>query len=136
MSTIKRGIRNLRFGEVIRSALLVNEHLMFQSVMSCSTDLGKFWCGAIVGVTNQRFLVEWQRTKGKNISVPLEQIVSWKITNDAGGLTGMLCKVIPVKVICVDICINEQLTIRVSGDYSMMEIFVNHMKKYCFEKQL
>lgn len=39
----------------------------YQKVMSCSSNKGKTWCGAIVGLTNKRLLIEWQRNKGKDV---------------------------------------------------------------------
>lgn len=72
MGTIKRRIRNARFGTKIMTVLSENECLMYQAVMSCSTNRGKLWCGAVVGLSDKRFFVEWQRTKGKNIAIAYE----------------------------------------------------------------
>lgn len=130
MGIIKQKARNMRYGTEIQSALTAGEHLMFQNIMSCSTNKGKSWCGAIIGLTDKRLLIEWQRKKGKNVSVPYGQIISWKISRGIGGLGDFFSK----DTICVDICINEKMIIRIVGKKSVTEIFINQFKQYCIEK--
>lgn len=136
MSAIKQKIRNVRYGTNIHSVLTADEKLMFQKVISCSCNRGKTWCGAIVGLTNKRLLIEWQQNKGKDVAVTYDQIISWQVSNKIGGLSGILNKLLPIKnYISVDICVNEQLTVRISQKRSIVEILVNHLREYCPEKQ-
>lgn len=126
MGEIKKKIRNLKYGTEICSVLAENEHLTFQNVISCSTNNGKLWCTAVVGLTDKRLIIEWQRNKGKNIALPYEQLKSWRVHNELGGLGGHFVK----KAVCVDICVNEQLTIRIAGKKSITEIFINQLEQY------
>lgn len=135
MGAIKQKIRNIRYGTVIRSALISGEKMMFQNVMSCSTNRGKLWCGAIVGLTNKRVLIEWQRSKGQDVAISYDQIISWQIGNEIGGMSEIVNKLSPMKFFSVDICVNEQLTIRITNKNPIMEIFINQLKKLCPEKQ-
>jgi len=136
LSIIKRTIRNIKYGTDIRSVLTADEKLMFQKVISCSSNRGILWCGAIVGLTNKRLLIEWQQNKGNDVAVTYDQIVSWQVSNKIGGLSGILNNVLPIKnYISVDICVSEQLTVRILQKRSIMEIFVNHLREYCPEKQ-
>lgn len=135
MSVIKRKIRNIRYGTKIHSVLTAGEKLMFQRVMSCSSNKGKLWCGAIVGLTNKRLLIEWQQNKGKDVAITYDQIISWQAINKIGGLSEIANKLLPINVISVDICVSEQLTVRISSEKSDMEMLVNHLKEYCLEKQ-
>lgn len=135
MGAIKQKIRNIRYGTVIRSALISGEKMMFQNVMSCSTNRGKWWCGAIVGLTNKRVLIEWQRSKGQDVAISYDQIINWQIGSEIGGISEIVNKLLPLKFLRVDICVNEQLTIRIINKNSIMEIFINQLKKLCPEKQ-
>lgn len=135
MGVIKRTIRNVRYGTKVHSVLITDESLMFQNVMSCSSNKGRTWCGAIVGLTNKRLLIEWQRNKGKDVAATYDQIVSWQISNKIGGLSGALCKLSKSNLTFVNICVNQQLTISVANENSTMEIFVNHLMELCPEKQ-
>lgn len=135
MGAIKQKIRNIRYGTVIRSALISGEKMMFQNVMSCSTNRGKLWCGAIVGLTNKRVLIEWQRSKGQDVAISYGQIINWQIGSEIGGISEIVNKLLPLKFLSVDICVNEQLTIRIINKNSIMEIFINQLKKLCPEKQ-
>lgn len=134
MGTIKREIRNIRFGTNIRSVLMPGEKLMYQRIMYCSTNKGKFWCTAVVGLTNKRFIVEWQRSRGKPISVEYSQILSWNVTKDIGGLSGIVGKVLPTHELCMDININEDTCIRISEKEQELQIFINHWKQYMGER--
>lgn len=135
MSAIKQKIRNVRYGTTIHSALTAGEHIMFQNVIPCSDNKGRLWCGAVVGLTDKRLLIEWQRNKGKDVAIPYDQIISWQVGNKIGGISEIVNKLLPFNYIVVDICVNEQLTIRASGQNSVMGVFVNHLKRYCPEKQ-
>lgn len=53
MSKIRKIIRNIRFGTQIRSVLMSEETLEYQNVISCSTNQGKTWSSAVVGLTNK-----------------------------------------------------------------------------------
>ncbi|MBQ9927712.1 MAG: hypothetical protein IJO65_07010 [Lachnospiraceae bacterium] len=135
MGTIKRRIRNARFGTKIMTVLSENECLMYQAVMSCSTNRGKLWCGAVVGLSDKRFFVEWQRTKGKNIAIAYEQIISWQVGNELGGISGIVAKIVPNSSECVDVYVNPQMMVRIYGEASENKILINNLKKYCHDKQ-
>lgn len=87
MGKIKQSIRNIRYGTKIRTALSIGESLLYQDVLSCSTNKGRLWCSAVIGLTDKRVLIEWQRIKGKNIVIPHQEIVTWKVTKEIGGLS-------------------------------------------------
>lgn len=126
MSVIRQKIRNLKYGTKIRSVLTADEHLTFQNTMNCSTNNGKLWSTAVIGLSDKRLFIEWQKNKGKNIAIPYEQIKNWKIHNEMGGLSGLLIK----NAVCVDIAINNQLTVRIAGEKSVTEILVNQLKHF------
>ena len=134
MGKIKQSIRNIRYGTKIRTALSIRESLLYQDVLRCSTNKGRLWCSAVIGLTDKRVLIEWQRIKGKNIVIPHQEIVTWKVTKEIGGLSEKITKFSTKKYISVDIAVNEETEIRLSGEYADLEIFINHMKKYCLDK--
>lgn len=136
MGFIKQKVRNIRYGTEIKSVLTAGENLMYQNVMCCSTNNGKLWCGAIIGFTNKRLLVEWQRNKGKDVAVSYDQIIGWKIAREIDGLSGKVEKIIPGDFWVVNICVTEDLTICVSNKNSELKIFVNQLKEYCPQKQI
>lgn len=108
---------------------------MFEKVISCSSDRGRLWGGAIVGLTNKRLLIEWQQNKGKDVAVTYDHIISWQVSNKIGGLSEIVYKFLPQNYLSVDICVNEQMNVRISDKKSTMEIFVNHLREYCPDKQ-
>lgn len=130
MGVIRQGVRNIRFGSEIHSIMAVGESLMFQNVMSCSTNKGKYWYSAVVGLTNKRLLIEWQKKKGKDVAISYEQILSWKISDKIGGISGLFSK----GLVCVDICINDNFSVRIMGHKSVTEIFINQLKELCMDK--
>ena len=131
MSKIKKIIRNIRFGTQIRSVLMSEETLEYQNVISCSTNQGKTWSSAVVGLTNKRFIIEWQRNRGRDISMPYSEIAEWNVTDEIGGIAELCKKFLPIKAYSVDIKVKEYKTIRMSARDMELEILKNQLQRFC-----
>ena len=130
MGVLKQKVRDVRYGRSIHTKLTDGEKLMFQEKMAYSTNRGILWGTVIVGMTNRRLILEWQSGK-KNVAVPYQTILGWNVTNEIGGLTEYIPRVLTKIEKLVDIRLDEKTTVRLSAEKDKIAVLMNQLEMYC-----